>query len=182
MSDVKLYTFGIGEKTCPSCSEPLPAHELWPNIQYQFCGKPECAEILKATQKGIYIGPNEYKCNGPNCEHFIPFGFYKKRARFLTCSSRCAIRLKWKGTRRLTCGCGCGREFLGNNKKEQCVRSSFHFITASGNLPDDQVRQRILRTILKYCQRIPRRFRLQTLSGPKNAPSGSVYLFQIPAH
>jgi integrase/recombinase XerC len=112
-----IYKYEAGARNCPICIELLPAHETWPGARYRFCGKPECAEVLKASTTGIYIAANEYKCDGPACENFIPSGLYGKTSRILTCSPRCANRREWKGTHTLTCDCGCGLHFLGSKGK-----------------------------------------------------------------
>src|SRR5260370_7566809 len=82
--DADIYTLEAGARNCRICNELLPAHETWPGARYRFCGKPGCAEILKASTSGIYIAANEYKCDGPACENFIPTGLYGKTARILT--------------------------------------------------------------------------------------------------
>jgi integrase/recombinase XerC len=113
----QIHRFEAGQRNCPICSAPHPAHETWPGARYRFCGKVECTEILKASTTGIYVAANKYKCDGPACENFIPSGLYSKTARILTCSPRCANRREWKGARDLICDCGCGLHFLGTKKK-----------------------------------------------------------------
>src|SRR5260370_32821372 len=113
----QIHKFEAGQRKCPICDRPLPAHETWPGARYRFCGEPECVEAVQANKTGRYIGPNQYKCDGPQCENFVPTGLYSKIFRVLTCSSRCSNRREWKGTQRLTCGCGCGLDFLGKKKR-----------------------------------------------------------------
>ena len=113
----QIHRFEAGQRNCPICNEPLPAHETWPGARYRVCGKVECAEILKASTTGMYIAESQRRCDGPQCENFIPSGLYSRTARILTCSPRCANRREWKGTHDLICDCGCGLHFLGTKKK-----------------------------------------------------------------
>lgn len=113
----QIHKYEAGQQHCPICNDPLPVHETWPGARYRFCGKPECAEVVKANQAGIYIEQGERRCDGPQCENFLISGLYSKGARVLTCSVRCANRREWKGTHNLTCDCGCGLPFLGSKKK-----------------------------------------------------------------
>jgi integrase/recombinase XerC len=71
-----------------------------------------------ALQVGLYVGPNERKCEGPGCDNFVPEGRYDCRADFLACSSECWIRRHTKGNRLLTCGCGCNQQFLGRAERK----------------------------------------------------------------
>lgn len=129
------------EQTCCVCHDPLPAHQTWPGARHPFCGKPECSTSLKAKQPfsgkensglaaqvGRYIGPNEHKCEGPDCNNFIPEGRYDRRADFLTCCGECWIRRRTKGNRLLMCGCGCGKEFRG--KAERLPINGLYFFNS----------------------------------------------------
>lgn len=126
-----IRKYKAGERTCAVCSEPLPAHETWPGARYPFCGKPECAATLKASKRGRYIGPNEHKCEGPDCNNFIPQGRYDRKADYLACCGQCWVRRRTKGNRLLKCGCGCDQEFLGRAERRpidgRYFLSSRHF-------------------------------------------------------
>jgi integrase/recombinase XerC len=107
-----------GERTCGVCGELLPAHETIPGARFRFCGKPQCAAILRTGKRGRYVGPNQLKCEGPGCNNFIPEGRYDLRADYLACCGECWVRRRTKGNRLLTCGCGCGQEFLGRAERK----------------------------------------------------------------
>ncbi|QNI30854.1 tyrosine-type recombinase/integrase [Alloacidobacterium dinghuense] len=120
--------YNAGDRACPVCTSPLPAHETWPGARYKFCGGAVCARILKQSKRYMYIEANRRKCEGPNCDNFIPEGRYDLRADFLTCSGECWLRRRSKGTRLLTCGCGCGQEFLG--KAERRPTNGLYFLNS----------------------------------------------------
>jgi integrase/recombinase XerC len=107
-----------GERDCAVCSGHLPAHETWPGAKFPFCGKPECAAVLKAHKSGRYIGPNEHKCEGPDCKNFIREGRYDRRADYLVCCGECWVRRRTKGNRLVKCGCSCNQEFLGRAERK----------------------------------------------------------------
>jgi integrase len=111
----RLRHFEEGERLCPVCKKSLPAHDTWPGFHFQFCGSPDCAAKIERSR---YIGPNERKCAGPGCDNFVPAGFYHPKASFLTCCGKCWIRRRTKGNRLLSCGCGCGQEFLGKAERK----------------------------------------------------------------
>ncbi len=114
---VKKYK--AGERACGVCGKPiLKDHETWPGARFPFCGDPDCAAKLKAGKHGRYIGPNEHKCEGPNCDNFVPGGRYDRKADYLTCCGECWVRRRTKGNRILICACGCGQEFLGRAERK----------------------------------------------------------------
>jgi len=108
-----LITYEDGQQCCPSCDAPLPAHDTWPGARDPFCGRAACDVEGRKGKWGIYIGLNERRCEAPDCENFLPPGKYGARTVYFTCSYRCWLKRRSKGTRELTCGCGCGEEFLG---------------------------------------------------------------------
>ena len=110
--------YAAGEQTCAVCQEPLAAHQTWPGARFKICDSLECRGVIKHARRGRYVSPNEHKCEGPGCENFIPAGKYDARADYLTCCGECWIRRRTKGNRVLTCGCGCGQEFLGRAERE----------------------------------------------------------------
>jgi integrase/recombinase XerC len=113
-----IRKYAAGARTCFVCrTKPLPSHETWPGAKYAFCGKPECRAVLKEGTGGLYVGPSEVKCEGPECDNYIPEGRYDRRADFLACCGECWVRRRTKGTRLLMCGCGCGQEFLGRAER-----------------------------------------------------------------
>jgi hypothetical protein len=71
----QIYRYEAGQRNCPVCNDPLPAHETWPGARYRFCGKPECADVVKTSPAGIYIAQDERRCDGPQCENFLAPGF-----------------------------------------------------------------------------------------------------------
>jgi integrase/recombinase XerC len=73
----RMPKYEAGERSCPICSDPLPAHQTWPGAIYRFCGKPECAAIVKTMKGGRYIGTGEHKCEGADCDNFVPEGRYR---------------------------------------------------------------------------------------------------------
>jgi integrase len=112
-----IRNYSDGEKTCPICGKPLPAHETWPGARYRFCDSVECRGVVKFSSTGRYIGPNEHRCEGPDCDNFVPAGRYDVRADYVTCCGECWIRRRTKGNRLLTCGCGCDEQFLGRAER-----------------------------------------------------------------
>ena len=113
----EMGTYAKGERHCPECDRPLPAHETWPGARHRFCGRPECKAAVKDTEHWRYIEAGTFSCEGPGCTNFIPEGRYDRQAHFLTCCGECWVRRRIKGNRLLTCGCGCGEEFLGRAKR-----------------------------------------------------------------
>lgn len=122
-----IVKFADEEQECCVCNKPLPAHETWPGARYPFCGSAECSASLKAkrpfsqagvaSQVGLYIGQNERKCEAPSCTNFIPEGRYDARNSFHTCCGDCWIERHYRDQWFL-CGCGCGKEFMGNSEKK----------------------------------------------------------------
>jgi integrase/recombinase XerC len=107
-----------GERNCPICVAPLPAHQTWPGADYRFCGAPECAAKVKKLRQGRYIGPNERKCGRVDCNDFVPEGRYSTNPDFICCSPECWYSHTFKdGGETMTCDCGCGTEF--KRKKKQ---------------------------------------------------------------
>lgn len=123
-----IWKYNAGDRACPVCGVPLPAHETWPGARYRFCGGAVCARILKQSKRYQYIDANQRKCDGPDCDNFLPEGRYDLRADVLTCSGDCWLRRRSKGNRKLTCGCGCGQEFLG--KAERRPTNGLYFMNA----------------------------------------------------
>jgi integrase len=113
-----MRTYAEGERLCPVCDRPLPAHETWPGARHRFCGRPECAIAVKDTEYWRYIEAGTYRCEGPGCTNFIPEGRYDTKSDYLTCCGECWVRRRTKGNRKLTCGCGCGEEFLGRAERK----------------------------------------------------------------
>src|SRR5271170_3168968 len=113
----KMRHYEFGERSCPVCLEPLPAHDTWPGARYRFCGKAECAAQVKSDGKGVYFGSNERKCDGPDCNRFVAEGRYDRIATHYACCVECWIRRRTKGTRPLICGCGCGETFFGKAQR-----------------------------------------------------------------
>jgi site-specific recombinase XerD len=116
--DEMMPKYEAGERKCPICGEPLPAHQTWRGARYRFCGKPQCAKKVKAKRKSRYVGANEYRCDGEGCENFVPEGRYGTQPAYLSCSAECWYRRSLKGNMHLTCGCGCGQEFLRASQPE----------------------------------------------------------------
>lgn len=115
--DELMPKFAAGERSCPICGSPLPAHQTWPGARYRFCGKPECRVHVIALGWGRYIRPNEHKCEGENCGHFVHEGRYTLKPRYLMCSPECWYARSVKGNLVLKCGCGCGEDVLRPSKR-----------------------------------------------------------------
>jgi integrase/recombinase XerC len=131
-----VKVFAENEQGCCVCKMPLPAHNTWPGARHPFCGSPECSESLKrkspfagvpglASMVGLYVGPNERKCEAPGCDIFIPEGRYDLRNSFHTCSADCWAELQEKNTL-FMCGCGCGQQFYGDGSKKNV--NGLHFV------------------------------------------------------
>jgi len=133
-----MRVYGEGERACPVCKEPLPAHRTWPGARHRFCGKPACATVVQNTKYWRYIKAGKHKCEGPDCPNFIPEGRYDHRADFLTCSGECWVRRRTKGNRLLTCGCGCGEEFLGRAERRPIGGLYFKSPKHYGNYLEEQ--------------------------------------------
>jgi integrase/recombinase XerC len=109
--------YTTGERNCPLCEDPLPAYQTWQGARYRFCGSPECGAKVKCFQHGRYIGRNEHQCEGGDCSNFVPEGHYSKKPVYLCCSAECWYRRNQRGSHRMKCGCGCGREFFRLSKR-----------------------------------------------------------------
>jgi integrase/recombinase XerC len=107
-----------GERACPICKNPLPAHQVWPGARHRFCGKQECAQEIKKNQCRLYVEPNDRKCEAGECDKFIPEGSYEHRPSYLSCSAECWYRRMRKGNLVLVCACGCGKQVLRPCKRE----------------------------------------------------------------
>jgi integrase/recombinase XerC len=116
-----MATYGAGERTCPICSESLPAHQTWRGARYRFCGQPECAAVVRAKKGGRYIGANERQCHGNECGNFVPEGWYRKRPTYLSCSAECWYRRFLKGNLIRKCACGCGKDVLRPCKRKSAT-------------------------------------------------------------
>jgi site-specific recombinase XerD len=67
---------------------------------------------------GRYLRHGEHKCDGGNCDNFVPEGQYGSRPAYLTCSYDCWHRRSAKGNLVLKCSCGCGQDFLRPYKRK----------------------------------------------------------------
>lgn len=116
--DEMMPKYEAGERKCPICGDPLPAHQTWPGAKYRFCMKPECVAEVKALKWGRYIEHGGHKCEGGDCDNFVPEGRYRSKPNYLTCSPECWHRRSVKGNLVLPCGCGCGGEVLRPCKRK----------------------------------------------------------------
>jgi len=116
-NESKISKYDANERSCPTCAVPLPAHQTWPGVRYRFCGAADCAAKVKRLRNGRYIVTNEHKCEGPNCDRFVPEGRYLVGV-MLTCCAECWLRRGGRGSTRMKCGCGCGKELLRNSKRK----------------------------------------------------------------
>lgn len=131
--DGVIEHYDDGERTCPICGEVLPAHTTWPGTRYRFCGKPECAEGVRKLTWGRYVDSEVERCQTPGCSNFIPEGRYDLRNKFIVCSPDCYNRRSAKGSILMTCGCGCGTQFLRASKR---LRKSGLVFLSSRHLGD----------------------------------------------
>lgn len=133
-----IKRYGDGEQTCCVCNRPLPPHETWPGARHPNCGEPECRASLKlkppfsgkgtagiASKVGLYIGPNERKCDGPDCTNFLPEGRYDLRATSHFCCGKCWFRRRLTGDTVYHCDCGCGEDFTG--RRDHPVTNGLRF-------------------------------------------------------
>jgi hypothetical protein len=81
--------------------------------------------IVKAKRRGRYIGANERKCDGEECENFVPQGWYKNRPAYLSCSAECWHRRFFRGNLLLKCDCGCGKDFRRRCKRKTVTNLVF---------------------------------------------------------
>lgn len=115
--DKKIKRYAAGERFCRACAGPLPGHETWPNAIFRWCNQKECLASMRVDTVGRYVAPKTLRCDGPDCANFVAEGRYDRRAKLLYCSSLCWKNRILKGTRPMTCACGCGEEFLGTRKQ-----------------------------------------------------------------
>jgi hypothetical protein len=100
-----------GERTCPICNDPLPAHQVWPSAGYRYCMKSACKQRLLAgnRQGWHYIEAGNRRCDGEACANFVPEGRYSGGS-FRTCSAACYYACANAGQSARMCACGCGQE------------------------------------------------------------------------
>ena len=107
---LQVALFKDGERICPSCGTPLPAHETWPGCRFRYCGSVKCTEELRRQDHGRYVEPNSIRCDADGCDNFAPEGFYGPYVSFLCCSSSCWRFRRTKRQDPVLCSCGCGEE------------------------------------------------------------------------
>lgn len=113
-----------GERKCPVCAAPLPAHQTWPGAHYRFCGSRDCADNIKQLKSGQWVESNSRKCDREECVEFVAEGHYAKHSS-LCCSSDCySNRIYYDGGQKMTCRCGCGKEFSRKYKADKPAFSS----------------------------------------------------------
>jgi len=115
-----MPTYKAGDRRCPMCGEPLPAHQTWPGARYRVCGKTECTLKVNNHAGGRYVGPNEQRCTADSCSNYVPEGRYGIHPRDLSCSAACWYRHDSKGKILMKCGCGCNQTFLRRSKRK-CI-------------------------------------------------------------
>jgi len=116
-----------GERKCPICDAPLPAHQTWPGADYRFCGAPKCAAKVKKLQQARYVGPNELKCHRAVCDNFVPEGRYRVNPAVICCSAECWYSHTFKdGGEKIKCDCGCGTKLPGRRNRITLTASSFY--------------------------------------------------------
>jgi len=117
--------FQEGERKCPICNEPLPAHETWSGARYRFCMKVECKIAVRRSHSGMrYVEQRQVKCGASGCTNYIPEGVYSLNPPVLTCSAMCAktkLRATSSRMQQVLCRCGCGvmltRRISDHNKE-----------------------------------------------------------------
>ena len=136
MTDSHLMPkYAAGKRTCPICGTPLPAHQTWPGARYRFCGAWECVAKVKKLPRGRYIETNEHKCEGAGCSNFLREGLYRKGHADLCCSAECWHRRHQRGSHRMKCDCGCGREFFRLKKSTNLNGLTVFRIWQGGQCP-----------------------------------------------
>jgi site-specific recombinase XerD len=125
--------YEAGERNCPVCAEPLPAHHIWPGARHRFCGKLECAKVAMTKKHGRYIAANEHQCEGAGCDNFVPEGWYGDRPTYLSCSAECWYRRSLKGNLVRKCACGCGKNVSRPSKRKTVTGLIFFSIEHKGN-------------------------------------------------
>lgn len=113
--------YQAGERACPICSAPLPAHQTWRGARYRFCGQAECAAIVEKMKGGRYVHANEQKCQAGGCDNFVPAGWYANRPNYLSCSGQCCLRRSLRGNHARKCGCGCGQNVYRSAGKKKVL-------------------------------------------------------------
>src|ERR1035437_4877909 len=101
-----------GERTCPFCNDPLPAHQTWPGARFRYCMKNECKQRLLAGNRHgwQYIEAMTRRCDALGCTNLLPEGRYDNTAAFKTCSAACYYARVNTGHPPRMCACGCGQE------------------------------------------------------------------------
>jgi len=112
-----LPKYADGERSCPICSEPLPAHQTWPGARDRFCGKTACAAKFKELGKGKYVEANTVRCEAPGCNSYLPEGQYAKGSVFVACSARCYRKRASRGSIIRVCAM-CGIEFRQPSRRK----------------------------------------------------------------
>jgi len=105
----KIKKYKDGQRSCPICSDPLPAHETWQGARYRYCHKPACTVEVKRLEGGAFIASDERLCDGPDCGRFVPEGRYTNPPKCRTCSGQCWLRHSRTGLVSKLCSCGCGQ-------------------------------------------------------------------------
>lgn len=111
----KVTKYAAGEMLCAGCKQPLPAVETWPGRIKIYCEREECQLVAKSHPTRRYIGEGEVKCQGRGCDNYVPAGSYDRRHINFVCCGRCWSSRqvqKAMGDKLVTCGCGCGKQFL----------------------------------------------------------------------
>lgn len=98
-----------GERICPMCDAPLPAHETWLGARYRFCLTAECkAKVLAQKGHRRYVEHKQVPCGRIGCNNFVPEGVYSNNPSVLACSAACAAGPIRDAKQKVTCRCGCG--------------------------------------------------------------------------
>lgn len=125
----RIMYYRDGERNCPVCRRPLPAHVTWPGARYHFCGRKKCAAALRSTAgRGYctstsgprlrYIGARQVRCSWSRCKHYVAEGLYSaKRTYYIACSAECWRRRYLIGSVRGKCACGCGMDVLRRGRQ-----------------------------------------------------------------
>jgi integrase/recombinase XerC len=117
-----------GERTCPVCNDPLPAHQVWPGARYRYCLKAACKRQLFAGNRHgwHYIEAGERKCDAEGCSNFVSEGRHSNNASFKTCSAACYYACANAEQPARLCACGCGQEvrrisWAGSGANSVCI-------------------------------------------------------------
>lgn len=114
-----------GERCCPICSSPLPAHQDWAGAPSRSCGSEECKTKIKNLPGGRYVEAGETKCLVVNCSNLVPEGRYRRNNTLLCCSKRCWWHVTTQGTSVNICFCGCRTPFHLQVKKRDIGKPIF---------------------------------------------------------